>query len=307
MKTSKGEQVIINLLRKDGLKFEREKEFADLRGGRYRYDFYLPALGVLIEYDGEQHFQRVSLFQKTQRDFLKTKGHDRQKNEYALTHNLRLYRIPYWELDSLTSSRDIFQQKFEVRSIWHNDDLWRKHENRIQSVIFYYLTTETRRRGRQLDFFEVVKNIGSLLGLFLSITSVVGIVAKFQNKRYKELFDEHSKEIRKNDKKQTEEITEIKNTLNNLETKFDNLETKVDGLEKRSDVDEDFNAEICRNVIKDIYYKYNKTQKIPLYERKMADSLYKIYSEQFHQNSYGQLLYQEICKWEIDTTDKLTM
>ena len=151
-----------------------------------------------------------------------------------------------------------------------------------------------------MDFFEVVKDIGSLLGLFLSITSVVGIVAKFQNKHYKRLFDEHSEEIRKNDKKQTEEITEIKDTLNKLTT-------KVDGLEKSSDVVEDFNAEICRNAIKDIYYKYNKTQKIPLYERKMADSLYKIYSEQFHQNSYGQLLYQEICKWEIDSTDKLTM
>ena len=151
-----------------------------------------------------------------------------------------------------------------------------------------------------MDFFEVVKNIGSLLGLFLSITSVVGVVAKFQNKYYKRLFDEHSEEIRKNDEKQTEEIAEIKNTLNNLAT-------KVDGLEKRSDVDENFNAEICRSAIKDIYYRYNKTQKIPLYERKMADSLYKIYSEQFHQNSYGQLLYQEICKWEIDTTDKLTM
>lgn len=151
-----------------------------------------------------------------------------------------------------------------------------------------------------MDFFDVVKNIGSLLGLFLSIASAVGIVAKFQNKHYKKLFDEYSEEIRKNDKKQTEEITEIKDTLNNLTT-------KVDDLEKRFDVDEDFNAEICRQVIKDIYYKYNKTQKIPLYERKMADSLYKIYSEQFHQNSYGQLLYQEICKWEIDTTDKLTM
>lgn len=151
-----------------------------------------------------------------------------------------------------------------------------------------------------MDFFDVIKNVGSLLGLFLSIASAVGIVAKFQNKHYKKLFDEYSEEIRKNDKKQTEEITEIKDTLNNLTT-------KVDDLEKRFDVDEDFNAEICRQVIKDIYYKYNKTQKIPLYERKMADSLYKIYSEQFHQNSYGQLLYQEICKWEIDTTDKLTM
>ena len=151
-----------------------------------------------------------------------------------------------------------------------------------------------------MDFFDVVKDIGSLLGLFLSIASVVGVVAKFQNKHYKRLFDEHSEEIRKNDKKQTEEITEIKDTLNNLAT-------KVDGLEKSSDVVGDFNAEICRNAIKDIYYKYNKTQKIPLYERKMADSLYKIYSEQFHQNSYGQLLYQEICKWEIDPADKLTM
>ena len=151
-----------------------------------------------------------------------------------------------------------------------------------------------------MDFFEVVKDIGSLLGLFLSITSVVGVVAKFQNKHYKRLFDEHSEEIRKNDKKQTEEITEIKNTLNNLAT-------KVDDLQKRFDIVEDFNAEICRNTIKNIYYQYNKTQKIPLYERKMADSLYKMYSEQFHQNSYGELLYQEICKWEIDPTDKLTM
>ena len=151
-----------------------------------------------------------------------------------------------------------------------------------------------------MDFFDVVKDIGSLLGLFLSFASAIGVVAKFQNKHYKRLFDEHSEEIRKNDKKQTEEITEIKDTLNNLAT-------KVDGLEKRFDVVEDFNAEICRNAIKDIYYKYNKTQKIPLYERKMADSLYKIYSEQLHQNSYGQLLYQEICKWEIDPTDKLTM
>lgn len=162
-----------------------------------------------------------------------------------------------------------------------------------------------------MDFFDVVKNIGSLLTLILSGVSFAGIMTKFLHKRYDRMFDEHLEEIRKNDKKQAEEITEIKDTLNNLATKVDSLETKVDSkvdsLEKRFDVVEDFNAEICRNAIKDIYYKYNKTQKIPLYERKMADSLYKIYSEQFHQNSYGQLLYQEICKWEIDTTDKLTM
>lgn len=158
-----------------------------------------------------------------------------------------------------------------------------------------------------MDFFEVVKNIGSLLGVVLSAVSIAGVITKFQNKHYKKLFDEHSEEIRKHVEKQTKKITEINGTLNNLTTKVDNLETKVGGLEKRFDIVEDFNAEICRNCIKNIYYQYNKTQKIPLYERKMADSLYQIYSEQFHQNSYGQLLYQEICKWEIDPTDKLTM
>lgn len=131
MKTSKGEQAIISLLRKGNIKFEREKDFLDLRGGRYRYDFYIPLGNILIEFDGQQHFQRVSLFQKTERDFLKTKGHDRQKNQYALTHNFKLYRIPYWELDNLKTIQDIFQERFRVRSIWHNDDLWYKHENRI--------------------------------------------------------------------------------------------------------------------------------------------------------------------------------
>ena len=146
----------------------------------------------------------------------------------------------------------------------------------------------------------MVKDIGSLLGVILSVVSVIGIVTKFQNKHFKKLFDQHSEEIRKSDEKQTKEITEIKGTL-------DNLTTKVDSLQERFDVVEDFNAEICRNSIKNIYYQYNKIQKIPLYERKMADSLYKIYSEQFHQNSYGRLLYQEICKWEIDSADTLTM
>lgn len=151
-----------------------------------------------------------------------------------------------------------------------------------------------------MDFFDVVKDIGSLLGVILSVVSVIGIVTKFQNKHFKKLFDQHSEEIRKSDEKQTKEITEIKGTLNNLTT-------KVDSLQERFDIVEDFNAEICRNSIKNIYYQYNKIQKIPLYERKMADSLYKIYSEQFHQNSYGRLLYQEICKWEIDSADTLTM
>lgn len=151
-----------------------------------------------------------------------------------------------------------------------------------------------------MEFFEVIKNLGALVGLFLSVMSAIGVITKMQNKHFKQLFDEHSAEIKKNDEKQSKEIEEIKVTLKELNGKFKELDARFAQVQN-------FCAEDCRNAIKNIYYQYNTTRKIPLYERKMADSLYKIYSEQFHQNSYGKLLYEEICKWEIEENDKLPL
>lgn len=151
-----------------------------------------------------------------------------------------------------------------------------------------------------MDFFEVIKNLGALVGLFLSMMSAIGVITKMQNKHFKKLFDEHSAEIKKNDEKQTKEIEEIKEALKKLDE-------KVEDLDQRFAQVQNFCAEDCRNAIKTIYYQYNTAKKIPLYERKMADSLYKIYNEQFHRNSYGKLLYEEICKWEIEESDRLPL
>ena len=35
------EEQIAKILRKEKINFEMEKTFSDLRGGRYRYDFYI--------------------------------------------------------------------------------------------------------------------------------------------------------------------------------------------------------------------------------------------------------------------------
>ena len=120
---SKGEDKIIRLLRASNIKFEREKTFADLRGGKFRYDFYLPLYNILIEVDGEQHFKQVKVFQKTRSDFLKQQENDRRKNSYFLAKNIPLYRIPYWEVYNLKTADDIFQEKFRVKDRWHNDKL----------------------------------------------------------------------------------------------------------------------------------------------------------------------------------------
>ena len=123
MKTSKYEEQIIRLLRAAGVKFIREKTYSDLKGGRFRFDFYLPGFGCLLEVDGLQHFKQVSKFQRTRAEFLKQQEHDRQKNSYCLANNIPLFRIPYWELSNITQARDLFQKKFRVLNRWHNDYL----------------------------------------------------------------------------------------------------------------------------------------------------------------------------------------
>lgn len=120
---SQYEDKIVKLLKAEHIPFIREKTFADLRGGRYRFDFYLTNNNTCIEVDGEQHFQQVTKFQKKQSDFLKTREHDRQKNSYCLAHKITLYRIPYWEIQNLQNAANIFNPRYLVRSKWHNDKI----------------------------------------------------------------------------------------------------------------------------------------------------------------------------------------
>lgn len=117
------ELAILQILKKEKIEFEREKSFKDLYRGKYRFDFYLPARQVCIEIDGEQHFIRNKKFHKWQKDFEKMQEHDRRKNSYCLAHNIKLYRIPYWEIKNIKCFNDIFNQKFLVTSMWHNDTL----------------------------------------------------------------------------------------------------------------------------------------------------------------------------------------
>ena len=119
---SKYEDKIINLLKNAQITFLREKTFSDLKRGLFRFDFYIPNLQgapAIVEVDGEQHFKPIYGRQA----FLKGQEHDRRKNSYCLANNIPLYRIPYWEIKNLAEAKDIFKEKFLVKSRWHNDQL----------------------------------------------------------------------------------------------------------------------------------------------------------------------------------------
>ena len=129
---SKGEDKIVKLLNSACVQYDREVVVPRLTGKKnvpLRYDFGIYQNGILvalIEFDGEQHYKYTSHFNKSKSDFQYRRGCDRKKNEWALNNKVPLYRIPYWDLDELSSFTSLFQNKYLVTSIYHNDRLVRE-------------------------------------------------------------------------------------------------------------------------------------------------------------------------------------
>lgn len=134
---SKGEQQIAQILRQSNINFTQEKTFQDLRGGKFRYDFYLPdycGRRIIIEVNGEQHYKFISAFYKTQKNWLTALERDRRKLSYALANNIEIYVLPFFDLPMIRGVSDIFQPKYRATSRWHNDEvrqLLRHHQNLV--------------------------------------------------------------------------------------------------------------------------------------------------------------------------------
>lgn len=97
-KKSHGEAAIAKILDDRHIQYIQWKKFDDLVGigGRsLSYDFYLPALNLLIEYQGEFHDHSTSL--QTEEDFHSQIEHDKRKREYAEDHHIHLLEIWYYD------------------------------------------------------------------------------------------------------------------------------------------------------------------------------------------------------------------
>lgn len=92
---SSGEAIITDYLLDNQVYFEREKSFDDLTYQKpLRYDFYLPELNILIEYDGEHHFKPIETF-GGKKHLEETLLRDEMKNEYARIKVINLIRISF--------------------------------------------------------------------------------------------------------------------------------------------------------------------------------------------------------------------
>lgn len=90
---SVGEFRIRKFLEENNIYFEQEKTFENCKDKKkLPFDFYLPDCNLIIEFDGQVHYEDMEF---GNHDI--TTKHDKMKNDYCKSHNIDLLRIPYWE------------------------------------------------------------------------------------------------------------------------------------------------------------------------------------------------------------------
>ncbi len=94
---STGEQLIKDFLDKENITYIKEKSFDDCKHiNILSFDFYIPHLDILIEFDGVQHFRPVEYFGGAE-EFANYILRDECKNKWCLKNNKKLIRISYLE------------------------------------------------------------------------------------------------------------------------------------------------------------------------------------------------------------------
>ena len=122
---SKGERKIAEILTKNNIIFSTQFTFSDLKSEyhnlKYKFDFAIydnnNNLKYLIEYDGEQHFEKnINLGWITREIFLKIRNRDEVKNQYCIQNKIPLIRIPYTHFSKLKLS-DLLLETSNFRKV----------------------------------------------------------------------------------------------------------------------------------------------------------------------------------------------
>ena len=110
-KESKGERKISYVLDKLNIKYEPQYKFKNCKHKQMLpFDFYLSKYNICIEYQGQQHYEKIEYF-GGEKKFNIQKERDEIKRNYCKDNNIRLIEIPYWEYDNI---EEILKRELEL-------------------------------------------------------------------------------------------------------------------------------------------------------------------------------------------------
>lgn len=100
-KMSIGENKIYNYLSNNKVKFYKEYIFNDCKHiKKLKFDFYIPDLNLVIEYNGQHHYKPLKHF-GGEDNYNKVVERDKIKMDYCNENNINMLVIPYWEFKNI--------------------------------------------------------------------------------------------------------------------------------------------------------------------------------------------------------------
>ena len=130
-KSKFGETLVFNALNEFNLFVERQKTFEDCKDkAKLRFDFFLPELRTIIEYNGIQHFEFVKIFHVTAIGLEEQKRRDRIKEQYCRNNRIHYYmidgRLFNTELTIKTRIRSIINEQVQIEPPQADENNWCK-------------------------------------------------------------------------------------------------------------------------------------------------------------------------------------
>lgn len=164
MTQSRGEAITKNYLINLGVRFQEQKKFKNLKyKGYLRYDFFLNDYNILIEIQGEQHYNS-NAFNQTKDQFKQQKTRDKIKKNYCQKNNITLIEIP-WLYANVQNKEDLIREldmklkpMININKSTNNTDT-KKHKNK--SINGFHsesnITVNTKKQVGELK--AVIKKI----------------------------------------------------------------------------------------------------------------------------------------------------
>ncbi|MGF9946051.1 hypothetical protein ABEX44_22750 [Priestia megaterium] len=117
---SKGIKIIKRYLEINNIDYKIEEKFEGcIDKELLAFDVFIPDYNLVIEYDGEGHFEPFKFIENVEgrlKNLQNQQRRDQIKNNYCKEQNISLIRIPYWELKNLEYILDHVLGYFKVIS-----------------------------------------------------------------------------------------------------------------------------------------------------------------------------------------------
>ena len=98
---SKGEKAINKFLSKNNISYKRQHKFSDCKNiFQLPFDFYIPNIRTVIEFDGKQHFEPLEYFGGL-KTYERLKHNDNIKNSYCEDSFINIIRIRYDQINNI--------------------------------------------------------------------------------------------------------------------------------------------------------------------------------------------------------------